>query len=118
LTLTGDDYLELLPVEWRQINAYGVRIDYRTYDCPEFGPLRLQHSGVTAKRGLWEVHYDPYDVTKVFVRTLDGWITAAVDASADGVRAVRRVHLAPRPHPDGAARRRGHERDRSRARAR
>jgi hypothetical protein len=24
---------------------------------------------------LWEVHYDPYDVTKVFVRTLDGWVT-------------------------------------------
>lgn len=76
LTLTGEDYLELLPVEWRQINAYGVRIDYRTYDCPEFGPLRLQHSGVTAKRGLWEVHHDPYDVTKVFVRTGGGWITA------------------------------------------
>jgi putative transposase len=26
LTLTGQDYLELLPVEWRQINAYGIRI--------------------------------------------------------------------------------------------
>jgi putative transposase len=24
LTLTGEDYLELLPVEWRQINAYGI----------------------------------------------------------------------------------------------
>lgn len=75
LTLTGEDYLELLPVEWRQINAYGVRIDYRTYDCPELGSYRLQHSGVTARRGLWEIHYDPYDATKVFVRTTDGWIT-------------------------------------------
>ena len=75
LTLTGEDYLELLPVEWRQINAYGIRIDYRTYDCVELGPLRMQHSGVTAKRGLWEVHHDPYDVTKVFVRTADGWVT-------------------------------------------
>jgi hypothetical protein len=63
-------------VEWRAINAYGIRIDYRTYDCPELGPFRLQHSGVTARRGLWEVHYDPYDVTAVFVRTPDGWITA------------------------------------------
>jgi putative transposase len=26
--------------------------------------------------GLWEVHYDPYDATKVFVRTPDGWVTA------------------------------------------
>lgn len=75
LTLTGEDYLELLPVVWRQINAYGIRIGYRTYDCPELGPLRQQHSGVTARRGLWEVHYDPYDITKVFVRTSDWWIS-------------------------------------------
>jgi putative transposase len=75
LTLSGEDYLELLPVHWRAINAYGIRIGYRTYDCPELGPCRLQHSGVTARRGLWEVHYDPYDVTRVFVRTGDGWIT-------------------------------------------
>ncbi|BBZ57008.1 DDE-type integrase/transposase/recombinase [Mycolicibacterium phocaicum] len=75
LTLTGEDYLELLPVTWRQINAYGITINYRTYDIPELGPLRLQHSGVTARRGLWEVHYDPYDATRVFVRTGDGWLT-------------------------------------------
>lgn len=75
LTLTGQDYLELLPVEWRQINAYGIRIGYRTYDCPELGAYRLQHSGVTARRGLWEVHYDPYDASKVFLRTPDGWVT-------------------------------------------
>jgi transposase InsO family protein len=75
LTLSGEDYLELLPIEWRQINAYGIRIDYRTYDCVELGPWRLQHSGVTARRGLWEVHYDPYDATHVFVRTPDGWVT-------------------------------------------
>jgi len=43
-------------------------------DCTELGPYRLQHSGITARRGLWEVHYDPYDITKVFVRTPDGWI--------------------------------------------
>ena len=76
LTLSGEDYLELLPVEWRQINAYGIRIGYRTYDCPELGRWRLQHSGITARRGLWEVHYDPYDATQVFVRTTDGWVTA------------------------------------------
>ncbi|KLO27164.1 Mu transposase C-terminal domain-containing protein [Mycobacterium haemophilum] len=75
LTLSGEDYLELLPVSWRQINAYGIRIDYRTYDCPELGPYRLQHSGINARRGLWEVHYDPYDASRVFVRTRDGWLT-------------------------------------------
>lgn len=75
LTLAGEDYLELLPVAWRAINAYGIRIGYRTYDGPQLGPWRQQHSGVTARRGLWEVHYDPYDATHVFVRTADGWIT-------------------------------------------
>ena len=84
LTLSGEDYLELLPVEWRQINAYGIRIDYRTYDCPELGPWRLQHSGVTARRGLWEVHYDPYDATQVFVRTPGRMGHRAMDAPADG----------------------------------
>ncbi|MDW5324463.1 Mu transposase C-terminal domain-containing protein [Plantactinospora sp. KLBMP9567] len=77
LVLTGEDYLELLPVAWRQINDYGVRIDYRTYDSPELGTWRRQHSGVTARRGLWEVHYDPYDLSQVFVRTPHGWVTAA-----------------------------------------
>ncbi|HYS35914.1 MAG TPA: Mu transposase C-terminal domain-containing protein [Pseudonocardiaceae bacterium] len=76
LTLTGEDYLELLPVARRQINDYGIRIDYRTYDAPELGPWRRQHSGNTAKRGLWEVHHDPYDLSQVFVRTPDGWVTA------------------------------------------
>ena len=75
LTLTGEDYLELLPVAWRAINAYGIRIGYRTYDSPQLGPWRQQHSGITARRGLWEVHYDPYDATHVFVRTTEGWIT-------------------------------------------
>lgn len=76
LTLTRLDYLELLPVKWRTINAYGVRIEHRTYDAPELGPFRRQHSGLGGKRGLWEVHYDPYDLSRVFVRTHDGWVTA------------------------------------------
>jgi len=76
LTLSGEDYLELLPVAWRAINDYGIRIDYRTYDSPELGPWRRQHSGVAAKRGLWEVHHDPYDLSQVFVRTPDGWVSA------------------------------------------
>jgi hypothetical protein len=61
---------------WRQINAYGIRIDYRTYDSPELGPWRGQHSVVTGKRGLREVHHDPYDLSQVFVRPPDGWVTA------------------------------------------
>jgi transposase InsO family protein len=75
LTLSGEDYLELLPVAWRAINDYGIRIGHRTYDSPLLGPWRRQHSGVASKRGLWEVHYDSYDLSQVFVRTPDGWVT-------------------------------------------
>ncbi|WP_211346719.1 Mu transposase C-terminal domain-containing protein [Actinokineospora cianjurensis] len=74
VTLTGTDYLELLPVKWRAINDYGIRIDHRTYDAPELGAFRRQHSGLTGKRGLWEVHYDPYDLSQVHVRTSQGWV--------------------------------------------
>ena len=76
VTLTGEDYLELLPVTSRAVNDYGIQIDYRTYDAPGLGPYRRQHSGIAARRGLYEVHYDPYDLTRVFVRTPDGWVTA------------------------------------------
>jgi putative transposase len=78
ITLSGTDYLELLPVKWRQINDYGVRIDNRIYDSPELGRYRRQPSGLSGKRGLWEVHYDPYDLSRVFVRNHHdgGWITA------------------------------------------
>lgn len=75
VTLSGEDYLELLPVAWRAVNDYGIRIDYRTYDSPDLGPYRRQHSGHSVKRGLWEVHHDPYDLSQVFVRTPDGWVT-------------------------------------------
>ncbi|NVI89855.1 Mu transposase C-terminal domain-containing protein [Actinomadura sp. BRA 177] len=75
LVLNSEDYLELLPVKYRAINAYGIRIDYRAYDCRELWPHRRQHSGNTRKKGLWEIHYDPYDLSQVFVRTTGGWIT-------------------------------------------
>ncbi|WP_223125868.1 transposase family protein [Streptomyces sp. TRM68367] len=77
--LNGEDYVELLPERWQAINAYGIRINHRTYDGTELGPLRRQHSGVVEKKGLWEIHYDPYDVSRIWVRDrrneTDPWIT-------------------------------------------
>ncbi|WKX08073.1 Mu transposase C-terminal domain-containing protein [Streptomyces sp. NL15-2K] len=75
--LTGDDYIELLPAEWRKINDYGVVMDYRTYDCRDLAPYRRQPSGVDLKGGLWEVHYDPYDLSHIWIRDhrAGGWIT-------------------------------------------
>ncbi|MET9080555.1 Mu transposase C-terminal domain-containing protein [Streptomyces sp. NPDC004237] len=78
VTPTGEDYIEMLPSLWRGINDYGVQIDYRTYNSAALAPYRRQASGVTAQRGAWEVHYDPYDLTRIWVRDhhKGGWITA------------------------------------------
>jgi hypothetical protein len=75
--LTGDDWLELMPLEWRVINDYGVQRDYRTYDCAELNPYRRQPSGVPGKATRWEVHYDPDNISCVWVRNhhAGGWIT-------------------------------------------
>jgi hypothetical protein len=77
VALSGTDYIELLPTRWQAINAYGIRINHRTYDAEALNPLRGQPSGVTAKKDRWQIHYDPYDVSRVWVRDpAGGWIRA------------------------------------------
>jgi hypothetical protein len=78
LPLTGDDYIELLPAAFRTVNDYGITIDNRTYDCKALNPYRRKDSGLPGgNRTKWEVHYDPYDVTVVWLRDhgADEWIT-------------------------------------------
>lgn len=76
LALSGEDYLELLPVAWRRITAEGLQLGYLTYDGTVLNPHRGQSSGLAAKSGRWEVHYDPYDLSRIWVRTRDGdWLT-------------------------------------------
>lgn len=77
--LAADDYIELLPATWRVINAYGIKLNRRTYDCAALNLYRGQSSGVSAQKGRWEIHYDPNDVTRVWVRNHHdgGWITVA-----------------------------------------
>jgi hypothetical protein len=77
LALSPEDHVELLPATWRAVNAYGIKISRRIYDGAELNPLRMQHSGVTARKGLWEIHYDPYDISRIWVRDHwnGGWIT-------------------------------------------
>ena len=76
--LTADDYIGLLPMQPRKINSYGVKIDHRVYDTDELNPYRGQPSGIKELHDRWAVHYDPYDVTRVWVRNHHhgGWITA------------------------------------------
>ncbi|MEU8250638.1 Mu transposase C-terminal domain-containing protein [Nonomuraea sp. NPDC048916] len=77
VALSANDYVELLPGTWRAINAYGVKIKHRTYDDKALNPLRHQRSGVKDRKDLWEIHYDPYDVSRIWVRDRwrGGWIT-------------------------------------------
>jgi hypothetical protein len=77
VALSAQDYIELLPARWQAINSYGIKISHRVYDSAELNPWRRQPSGVAAKKNLWEVHHDPYDVSRVWVRNhhQGGWIT-------------------------------------------
>ncbi len=77
VALTADDYVELLPARWHAVNAYGVKVNRRTYDGPELNPFRQQPSGVKDRKNLWEVHCDPYDISRIWVRDHwnGGWVT-------------------------------------------
>jgi Mu transposase, C-terminal len=78
LPLTGDDYIELLPAAFRTVNDYGITIDNRTYDDKALNPYRREDSGLSGgNQKKWEVHYDPYDVTVVWLRDhkANKWIT-------------------------------------------
>jgi putative transposase len=76
VALSAEDYIELLPARWQAINAYGVKLNHRTYDSADLNPFRRQRSGVKAKKDRWEVHHDPYDVSRIWVRNHwdGGWI--------------------------------------------
>ena len=75
--LPETDYIELMAITWRAINSYGIKIRHRTYDCKALNPYRRQPSGIKAQQDRWEVHYDPYDVSRIWVRNHHdrAWIT-------------------------------------------
>ncbi|MFB7344758.1 transposase [Streptomyces hydrogenans] len=72
--LKSDDFVELLPVRWQAITDAGIRFDYRTYDhaCLHTESARI-HEGPSGE-GLWEVHYNPYDPLRIWVRLADGFV--------------------------------------------
>jgi hypothetical protein len=78
VALSEQEYIELLPRHRRTINSYGIRINHRTYDSPELDPFRRQPSGSGPDGHGWEVHHDPYDISRVWVRNprTGTWITA------------------------------------------
>ncbi|MCF2131092.1 transposase [Strepomyces sp. STD 3.1] len=72
--LSADDYVELLPLRWQAVNDYGIRFGYRTYDHPGLNPYRRRRSPRADKNGRWEVHHNPYDPNRVWVRLPEGWL--------------------------------------------
>ena len=114
LALSPDDYIELLPATWRTVNAYGIKISRRVYDGKELNPLRMQHSGVTARKGaargsLRPLRHLPGLGPRPLERRLDHRV---LDPAAPGRGPVRGTGLGPRPQADarryrGRARRRG-----------
>ena len=77
VALSAEDYIELLPARWQAVNAYGIKVNRRTYDGQGLNPFRQQPSGVKEHKNRWEIHYDPYDVSRIWVRDHwnGGWIT-------------------------------------------
>jgi hypothetical protein len=67
--LSGEDYIELMPVRRQKINDYGIRMDYRTYDHVLLNPYRGRRS--PAADGLWEIHHNPHSPASIWVRLPD-----------------------------------------------
>ena len=116
IALSPDEYIELLPRHWRTINSYGIRINHRTYDSTELNPFRRRPSGMGPDGRSWEVHYDPYDISRVWVRNhpprqLDHRCLAASSHRTD---AHGRAGLGPCPPHSCPARHRSCQRGRDR----
>ncbi|WBM79117.1 DDE-type integrase/transposase/recombinase [Cryobacterium breve] len=72
LPLSAEDYIELMPVQWRTIQPAGVQFNNLYYDCIELQPFRNQPSNHPKHDNKWEVHSNPYDPRAIWVRHPDG----------------------------------------------
>ncbi len=60
VALTREDYISLLPMEWRKVQRYGINFDSLQYDCADIHVFRGQRSGIRGKANdRWEIRYDP-----------------------------------------------------------
>ena len=64
--LTRDDYIALLPVQYRVLNRYGVRIDHRIYNSERLKGLWRRKSDDKARNGRWPIRVDPYNLHVVW----------------------------------------------------
>ncbi|WP_168626984.1 Mu transposase C-terminal domain-containing protein [Cryobacterium sp. BB307] len=85
LPMPPETWIELLSTEFRTITSTGVSLHRREYDSPELHPLRRTHSGRVDHGGKWEVKFDPYNHTTVWVRGRDGQLIECTRRDADAI---------------------------------
>ncbi|MHC6595197.1 transposase [Arthrobacter sp. C152] len=69
VTLTREDYIALLPLDWRTIQPYGINFEGLTYDAESLHEHRGVPSGLPSPaNGRWEIRYDPYRLRSIYVK--------------------------------------------------
>ncbi|MGV0594960.1 Mu transposase C-terminal domain-containing protein [Mycolicibacterium porcinum] len=69
VTLTTDDFIGLLPLDWRSIQPYGINFAGLQYDSVELHEYRGMPSGLPEPASdRWEIRFDPYRMNTIFVR--------------------------------------------------
>lgn len=69
VALGRDDYINLLPVEYRTIQPYGINFEGLLYEAPELAEYRGMSSGLPSPaNGKWEVRSDPHRMNAIWVR--------------------------------------------------
>lgn len=75
IPLGRDDFIGLMPTVWKRLTPTGVNHNLREYDSPELVRYHGTASNVPGKSRKWEVKYNPYDETHVWVRSPENkWI--------------------------------------------
>lgn len=73
--LNRDDFIDLLPTEFRAIGSVGINLNNRHYDSDELQTYRGTASHSPKHKNKWEVKFNPYDAMHVWVRSpQDTWI--------------------------------------------
>ncbi|PZF32067.1 DDE-type integrase/transposase/recombinase [Curtobacterium sp. MCPF17_051] len=80
MALTRDDFIDILPVEYRTIQTDGIELGYGKYDSPQLTDLRRMPSLDGRHRNQWAVSWDPYDERFVWLRDPESheWIECAL----------------------------------------
>jgi putative transposase len=72
---TIDTFIQLMPTADRTITTTGVQLFNRHFDSDELHTYRGAPSNRPGKRNQWEIRYNPYDVTRIWVRSRENtWI--------------------------------------------